>query len=79
MFYHLKKHFLYEAFEEAYPGLIRKIIKNKLMVYVTSDFNFAVSQSVLGIATVSEQVLAKKYGNVIELNDGVKLYLFEGI
>lgn len=75
----LKKHFLYEAFEEAYPGLIRKIIKNKLMVYVTSDFNFAVSQSVLDIATVSEQVLAKKYGNVIELNDGVKLYLFEGI
>lgn len=75
----LKKHFLYESFEESYPGLIRTLIKNKLMVYVTSDFNFAVSQSVLDIATVSEQVLAKKYGNVIEMNAGVKLYLFEGI
>ena len=77
--YDLKKHVLYGSFEESFPGLIRTIIKNKMMVYVTSDFNFAVSETVLDIAMVSEQVLQRKYGNTIDMNDGIKLYLFEGI
>lgn len=77
--YDLKKHVLYGSFEESFPGLIRTIKKNKMMVYVTSDFNFAVSETVLDIAMVSEQVLQRKYGNTIDMNDGIKLYLFEGI
>lgn len=74
---HLKQDFLYALFEETFPGLIRKLMKNKVMIYLTSDFNFAVSANILDIEGVNEQVKTKQCGDVIELNDKVKLYLFD--
>lgn len=47
------------------------------MIYLTSDFNFAVSANILDIEGVNEQVKTKQCGDVIELNDKVKLYLFD--
>lgn len=75
----LKKHFLYQVIEETFPGLMRILIKNKLMVYVTSDFHLAVNSNILQLEGVPELVKMNKCGEVVQLNDTTKLYLFEGI